>query len=148
MTNLVRKISAKSICGKIEVPEKATALFTVIGIANGLKVGMSNYGEWTALTGQFEATNIETGEVSTAPQVFLPEPWSGMIAAKVRTPDSETKTNGVRFALEIGVEPSDVPRGYEFTGKELVKLDVADPLEALRDALPQPKKNGKKNGKK
>jgi len=51
MSSLVRKISAKSVCGKVEKPKKATPLFTVIGIASKTKSGQSDFGPWTSLLG-------------------------------------------------------------------------------------------------
>ena len=152
MSSLIRKISAKSVCGKIEKPKKAEKLFSVIGIANKTKTGQSDYGPWTALVGQFEATNYESGEIFVAPQCFLPEPLNSMLAGTLEETDEEGKqvTASVQFAVEVGVKPSDVPIGYEYTTKELVEADTADPLAALRDsaakALPAPAKKG--NGKK
>ena len=146
MSNLIRKISAKSICGKVEVPKKATALFVVFGIATKTRSGQSDYGPWTALVGQFEATNIETGEISQAPQCFLPEPMNEMIANQLDETDDEGNriTNSVQFSVEVGVKPADNAVGYEYTTKTVVESDAADPLAALRDqsakALPAPKK--------
>jgi hypothetical protein len=122
------------------VPEKAVALFTVIGICNGVKTGMSTYGEWLALTGQFEAMNLDTGEAYVAPQVFLPEPLNGLIAAKVRTPDENGQPVSVKFAVEVGIKPSKTTLGYEYTVRELVDASEDDPLAGLRKALPAPQK--------
>lgn len=140
MSSLIKKISAKTIIGTVSPPEKATALYTVIGIANGIKTGMSAYGEWLALTGQFEAVNLETGEAYVAPQVFLPEPLQGLIAAKVRTPDENGKTPSVQFAVEVGIKPARSTMGYEYTVRELVDASDSDPLADLRKALPAPSK--------
>ena len=146
MSSLIRKISAKTVCGKVEKPEKNTPLFIVGGIANKVKTGDSTYGTWTALVGQFEATNIETGEVFVGPQCFLPEPMNGMIAASLEMLDDEGKrvNNSVQFAVEVGVKKSDNTVGYEYTAKEIMKSDSADPLAAIREtitkALPAPTK--------
>jgi len=136
MSSLIKKISAKTIVGDVSPPEKATALYTVIGIANGIKTGNSTYGEWLALTGQFEAVNLETGEAYVSPQVFLPEPLQGLIAAKVRTPDENGKMPSVQFAVEVGFKPSKSTFGYEYTVRELVDSSDNDPLADLRKALP------------
>lgn len=150
MSTLIRKISAKSVCGKVEKPKKAEPLFSVLGIASKTKTGNSDYGPWTALVGQFEATNFATGEVFVAPQCFLPEPLNSMLAESLNETDDEGKqvNNSVQFAIEVGIKPSDVPIGYEYTTKEVVKADTADPLAALRDAsakaLPAPKKGNNK----
>ena len=146
MSNLIRKISAKSVCGRIEAPKKAVKLFTVFGIATKVKTGQSDYGPWTALVGQFEAVNAETGEIFQAPQCFLPDPMNSMIAEQLEECDEDGNrvTQSVQFSVDVGIKPSDVPVGYEYTTKTVVESDNADPLAALRDAsakaLPAPKK--------
>ena len=154
MSTLIRKISSKSICGKIEVPKKATRLFTVYGHAMKTKTGSTDYGSWTALVGRFEAVNLETGEVFESPQCFLPEPHNTMIQVSLEELDDDGNrvNNSVGFSIEVGVKPSDVPIGYEYTTKENVKADVADPLASLREAtkktLEVPAKKNGKNAKK
>lgn len=136
---LIRKISSKTVLGgPPEVPSKATALYTVIGVATGVRIGQSAYGEFVALKGQFEATNIETGEAFTAPQCFLPEPLNGMIAAQLAMTDAEGNANAksARFAVEVGVIPAKTVTGYEYTARELVDTTENDPLSDLRKALP------------
>jgi hypothetical protein len=155
MSSLIRKISAKSVCGKIEVPKSAKKLFVVFGHAQKTKSGTTDYGTWTALVGRFEAVNTETGEVFQSPQCFLPEPMQSMITVSLEELDDDGNrvTNSVQFSIEVGIKPSDVPIGYEYTTKEIVEADTADPLAALRDAskdaLAAPKKkNGKKGNNK
>lgn len=147
---LIKKISAKTVVGTVRPPEKPTSLYTVIGIANGLRTGNTTYGDFVALTGQFEATNLETGEQYTAPQCFLPEPLCGMIAAQLRTTDKEGNrtTMSVRFAVEVGIKPAKSTMGYEYTVRELVDTSEGDPLEDLRQALPAPKDADEKEAKK
>ena len=148
MSSLIRKISAKTVCGKIEkpVPVKGKPLFIVGGIANKVKTGDSQFGTWTALVGQFEATNIDTGEVFIAPQCFLPEPMNGMIAASLEMVDEDDKriNQSVQFAVEVGVKFAENQIEYEYTAKEIMKSDAADPLASIREqiskALPAPKK--------
>ena len=148
MSSLIRKISAKTVCGKTEAPtdKKTVALFIVGGIANKVKTGDSMYGTWTALVGQFEATNVATGEIFIAPQCFLPEPMNGMIAASLEMVDDDDKriNQSVQFAVEVGVKKADNQIGYEYTASEVMKSDAADPLAAIREtiakAIPAPAK--------
>lgn len=148
MSSLIRKISAKTVCGKIEkpVPVKGKQLYIVGGIANKVKTGDSQFGTWTALVGQFEATNVDTGEVFVAPQCFLPEPMNGMIAAALEATDKDGKrvNQSVQFAVEVGVKHAENQIEYEYTAKEIMKSDSADPLAAIREtiqkALPAPSK--------
>jgi len=143
--SLIKKISPKTVVGSPAVPEKAVALFTVIGIASGVKTGPSPYGEYVALTGQFEATNLETGEMYAAPVCFLPDPLQGMIVAKLRTPDSDGNLVTVQFGVEVGIKPAKTATGYEYSVRELVEADRNDPLADLRKALPAlPKPDAKK----
>jgi hypothetical protein len=148
-SQLIRKISAKTILGgKPEVPEKPTPLYTVLGIAQKTKNGTSDFGEWTSLVGQFEAKKIGSDDVVVAPQCFLPEPLNGMIAAQLEETDEDGNrvTSSVQFAIEVGVKPAKTATGYEYTAKEIIDSDKADPLAALREAVakalpaPDPKK--------
>lgn len=132
MSELIRKISAKTVIGKIEKPEKAKPLFHVYGIARGVRTGESTYGPWVALIGQFEAVNLESGETYQAPQCFLPEPIGSMMAAQVQDDDTES----VQFGLEVGIKPADTATGYEYTSKALVESREADPLADLRSKMP------------
>lgn len=134
--SLIKKISPKTVVGDVTPPEKPTALFTVIGIASGIKSGPSPYGEYVALTGQFEAMNLETGEQYVAPICFLPDPLQGMIVAQLRTPDENGKMVTVQFGVEVGVRAAKSATGYEYTVRELVEADRNDPLADLRKALP------------
>lgn len=141
--SLIRKISSKTVLGGVpEVPTKATPLYTVIGVATGVRTGASSYGEFTALKGQFEATNLATGEQVTAPQCFLPEPLNGMIAAQLAMVDDDGNplAKTARFAVEVGVIPAKTATGYEYTARELVDTTENDPLADLRKALPAPAK--------
>lgn len=140
MTELLKKISAKNVMEtRIKAPDKATDLYTVIGIARGTRSGEGDNGPWTALIGGFEATRISDGKVFQSPQVFLPDPMNAMLAEKLRQDD----VNEIEFAVMVGYKPKDVPCGYEYTCSTLIDADQADPLADLRNkvlALEAPKK--------
>lgn len=150
MTQYVKKLSAKTIIGKIPVPKegKYERLFTIIGSAESVRMGESNFGPWTAFLGEFEAVNIQTGEVFKGSQAFVPEPAESMIAAKLRETDEEGKRahTSVEFAFEVGVKGIIFAdrETYEYTVKPLVEAQQSDKLSALRDAakaaLPAPEK--------
>jgi len=147
----LRKISAKTVWGKIKaehIPEKGSKpLYRVIGQAMGTREGDGDYGDWVALVGNFEAVNLETGEVFDAPQCFLPEPFHSAIVKKV----SAEGTIAVDFAFEVGVKAPgpDATVRYEYTCKALADPSKADPLAALRSRLPAlpppPKKEGEES---
>ena len=76
----------------------------------------------------------------------MPEPLNGMIAASLEMVDDEGKrvNNSVQFAVEVGVIKADNQIGYEYTAKEIMKSDAAEPLASIREtitkALPEPTK--------
>lgn len=125
--NIVSKISAKKIVGKVKKPTETVYHMQVYGIATGTKAGESNFGPWTALTGQFRAKNLETGEVSQSGVCFLPE-----IALNLITPKLDAKNvEGVEFALNIGVTPANNSVGYEYVVTPVIAASENDPLEQL-----------------
>lgn len=151
MSNLVKKITPKTVCGDVLTfikernpnPKKghSVLLFDLLGIASGVRTGQSNYGEWLMFTGQFEAVNLDTGEVFNAPQCALPEPVQSMLKHAMTQHDSAD------FALRVGAKIVDAELSahthYEYTVSVIKKIDEADALSALRDmrtsfALPAP----------
>lgn len=139
---IVTKISVKKILGKIKPPTEKTYLMQVFGIANGTKTGTSQYGEYTALTGQFRAIKLDTGEVYGGGQCYLPN-----IALNLVLPAMKGEgTNGVEFAFNIGVYPAENAFGYEYCCDPLMVTSDTDPLEILQKrlaALPAPDKKKK-----
>jgi len=140
--NLLKKISAKNLFGKIEAPEKAIELFALYGVANGTKTGKSQFGDWIAFTGDFEAANMETGESFRAPVCFLPQPAQGMLEAALMK-----NSDGVEFSFIVGIKPADNAFGYEYTVRPVKAANQSDALTALREmtqeamlkTLPAPK---------
>jgi hypothetical protein len=132
-----RKLSAKIIVGKrIEQVTESTDLFTVIGIATGIRQGQSTYGDWEALRGRFEVTRAEDGKVLTAPLMILPPPaLAEMFPGEV----SVHRVYGFpfEFALRVGVDPSTNGAGFEYRVTMLVKPRPHDPMLDLRQAAGQ-----------
>lgn len=142
---IVSRLSAKKICGKINKPEGKTPLLQVFGIATGTKTGESTYGPWVALTGQFRAVNLETGELFQSGVCFLPRMGTDLVTPLLKTDG----VNGLEFALNIGVVPSDTNTGYEYYVEPVLQAGESDPLEALQKkvtqaSLPAPEKESKK----
>lgn len=128
----LRKISVKTVVGRVPaVPEKGTlALMIVYGQAQGSIVGENDYGEHVALVGTFEAVNLSTGEVFSAPKCFIPAGYDKMIAQRL----GDGKTTAVDFAFEISVKaPSgESNQRYEYIVKPVRGTDAVDPLAATR----------------
>lgn len=142
---LLTKISAKKLIGKIAIPTEKTPLFRVLGIASGSKTGESNYGPWTSFVGQFRAIRNSDGEVFQAGQCFLPAMATNLMLPVVEQHGS----TGVEFAFDVGVVPASTAIGYEYFAEPIVESGETDALAALQKkvdmrALPSPEKKAKK----
>ena len=121
-----RKLSAKIIVGKrIGQVTEPKDLFTVIGIATGIRSGQSNYGEWTGLKGQFEVVRCDDGKVLQAPIMILPEPaMMELVGSGFGYP--------LQFAFLVRVVPSFNSAGFEYEVRKLVEPRPYDALDELR----------------
>lgn len=138
--NTLKKISTKTMgftsskqMREVAATGKGAAvpLYRVIGIGSGVKRGVSDFGEWSALTGMFEATNIHTGEVFSAAVCFLPRYAQEIIeGALAGNPD-----NTVQLACDVCVQESDIEIGFEYTVTFLSQQDQSA-LDAIRADLP------------
>ena len=129
--SLLRKLTAKAIMEvkELKVPTKPVDLYTIFGIANGVRTGDSQYGAWLGFVGTFEAVRVEDGAVFQSNQCFIPEPVMGMLKAQV-----EKHPEGVEFAVMIGIKPSprEPDKKYEYTVRPLVKPADTGVLNDLR----------------
>lgn len=124
---IVTKLSAKKILGKVKKPEEKTVLMQVFGIATGIKTGESNYGPWTALTGQFRAVNLQNGEIFQSGICFLPKMGTDLVTPMLK----KEGVDGLEFALNVGIVPADNSVGYEYYVEPVLEAKENDPLEAL-----------------
>ena len=79
--------------------EKTVPLYRVGGSCNGSRKGESDYGEWECLIGNFQAINLETGEVSRSGQCFLPQ-----FAVDTIVGQFDAEVTAVKFAYDVGVK--------------------------------------------
>lgn len=138
---LVKKISTKTLCGKITrdmIPTKGTLyLFRIAGVAVGTKVGESTYGGFIGFRGNFKATKIDDGTVVRAAVAYLPGMATDLLLAAVEGNESGS---GVQFAFDVGIKAGDTPTGYEYVVTPLVEAaDSLDQLEGSLPKLPSPK---------
>lgn len=139
---LKKKLSAKTIIGKVKsvLPKdekgnikngEAVALMRVYGICNGIKTGVSTFGEWIAFTGNFKGIRLSDGEAFAGSQLFVPEVVTELLAPVVR------QANGadVEFAFDIGAQGTDTEVGYEYLVQPLMKIEESAPLLALEERL-------------
>lgn len=135
--NLIKKISIKTVIGNVQQgimrqEIKPGNLMRIVGVASGVKTGVSDYGDWLALTGQFKATNLLTNEQYTSGKAFLPDEASDLIAGAVRGEDSQA----VEFAFDIGVKLDESSAtGYVYTVTPLMEMGGDDPLARIESSL-------------
>jgi hypothetical protein len=151
--SLVRKLSPKTVCGKVKLPTKkgkgydadgkeieidvpySATLYTVIGVSHGIKTGTGDNGPWVAFLGSFEATRHSDGAVFQAGQCFIPKAVEDLLVSAMRAGQKDDPQASVQFAIEVGIKPADTAVGYEYTVKNLVKTQNADPLALLRNQM-------------
>jgi hypothetical protein len=136
----VKKLSVATVYGAIDLKEllnagRPLAVMHVGGTAVGTKTGQSPYGEWIALIGEFTAINAETGEMSEAAQLFLPE----VALIPIQTALAREGARGVEFAITVYAQPSESkkPGGspYEYTFENRAPMSENDPRAKMRALL-------------
>ena len=102
---IVPKISVKTVVGMIPRPAENAPrrlIMRIVGRVVGKPIEKETaYGTSLCFTGDFMATNLETGEDYRSPKAYLPGVIEGIVAAGVGVGE-----NNVEFAFDIGVEPS------------------------------------------
>lgn len=137
---MVKKLGAKQIIGNVKKAvadfcandgDKVT-LYTIFGVANGIKSGVSNFGDWVAFQGTFEATNYVDGQSYASNQAFITEPIQSMLIRALEGSDS------VQFAITVDAKRrDDVAQGYEYVTTPHMQTEENDPLAHLRAHVPQ-----------
>lgn len=137
---MVKKLGAKQIIGNVKKAVKdfceddgdKVSLYTIFGVANGVKTGTSNYGDWTAFQGTFEAANHVDGLEYASNQAFITEPIQSMLVAALEKSDS------VQFAITVDVKRrDDLNQGYEYLTTPHLQTQENDPLAHLRGNIPK-----------
>ncbi len=101
-------------------------LLRIVGIASAQENVDTDFGTSIKFTGQFEGTNISTGEVYRSTVCFLPDTGAGMLSGVV------VDDQIVEFAFDIHAEASNNNNGYQYVVEPLIKMNAADPLEQLK----------------
>ncbi len=151
----IKKISVAKVFGNIVLSKliKATdqrmRVMDVIGMAVGTKIGESDYGEWSALQGTFEARNPVSGELFKSVTCFLPD----VALIPIQVGLAQAGARGVSFAIGIDVvyvaEREGAKAGgspYEYAFVELLApTEEEDPIARIKArmlaALEAPGKN-------
>lgn len=99
----VKSINIGSIFDKKTTAENLNKpLIAVAGVAYTYFVHNTKYGESTGFKGDFVCRNLLTGEVQTAPAIFVPKGLCAEILAKLKDGQSE-----VEFQAMISAIPTD-----------------------------------------
>lgn len=136
----LKKLTHDAVFGKITKPAKGEAIATVrfYGIIDGVIDGNAQYGAYTKFHGDFEAVNLQTGEVFCAPACILPGKDDVQLLRKAFDAALAAGNPSVQFAIDYKVIPSDKGTlGYTYVGVDALKPKGIDPLLALRNALPK-----------
>lgn len=137
---MLKKLGAKQIIGDVKKTVKTycandgdkVTLYTIFGIANGIKTGTTNYGEWVSFQGQFEASNYVDGQSYASNQAFIVEPLQSMLMAALK------KSDTVQFAITVDVKRrDDLAQGYEYLPTPHIQTQENDPLAHLRNLVPK-----------
>lgn len=136
-SKIINKISTKTIFGTVNAAVVAKhgkdgRLHTmrVMGMANALRSGETDKGEFTALLGRFRAIHPTTGEVFESGQCFLPNVALNLIRGAV------SQGNTVEFAYDIIAELDESANmGFAYRIENLVQ-EEKDPFERLMTSAP------------
>ncbi len=136
----VKKLSVAKVAGKIT----AATVLTVIdgkpapnpnpvfvmragGVASGIKNGVSDFGPWKCLTGDFVAYGAD-GEEQRAPYLFLPE----VAQIPIENALAQNPGGAVTFLIDVQVKHDAASSGgYVYTFESVVRPGGADPIAAL-----------------
>lgn len=145
---VARKITVADVCGKLAKGsvEGPRQIMSVLARVTDMKPQETQYGPYIDFRGQFEATNLETGEVHQGSRMIVPSIVEQELeAAFMGQVDGD---DVLLAAFVIGVEPSERgSMGYAYTLEILNQEnegEIVDPFAAIREsaakALPAPSK--------
>lgn len=148
---IVKKLSGKVLVGNVKTYVKdlqegqSVELFQVVGIARKIKTGISNFGEWEALMGEFVAEALvgaKAGQRYRTGQLFLPDVALNLVASEL----TSGNINGIQLGFKVGAMVDETSStGYVYTAEFLMEPEENDPLESLiAKALPAPEKKPEK----
>jgi hypothetical protein len=110
---------------------KPVKMMRVLGQVSGFSTGESDFGSYVKLSGDFFATNMITGEETTASQALLPSEIGEPIANAIKAGAS-----AIDFAVEVYVEFDESSATmYKFSARSLIKPETPKPITALMDRM-------------
>lgn len=148
--NAVRKITLKEILkGKPEKEEvvlddktkemrvKEQDVCVVFGQAMTYEKGSTQFGDYVAFVGRFEARRLRDGEVFQSTRLIMPKVAEEMTLVELMDAQREDSTSFLNIAYVLGVEyEARGTEGYKWTVKPVsTGEERADPLDSLRQAI-------------
>lgn len=143
-TQIISKITVAE-CGGNPSAAKAfnqrVPVLAVYGRAVGIKTvdDPNSDKTFTALTGAFNAVNLQTNQEFASGTLYLPDAFQSMIVAELDAQAEQGSKRGmkafggVEFAYQIDAKPSANPSGYSYVLRSLLPPKKADPLAHLRE---------------
>lgn len=132
----LKKITVKAVMGRVkasDIPEDGELpLCRIAGIATATETGESTYGQWTALAGEFAATNYQTGEIFVGKTAFVPGAMGDALYDALNKAQREDAGASLKFSVDVSVVPS--PKDdekYEYRVRPVLENDVANRAVAL-----------------
>lgn len=151
---LLTKMSVKSVGAnpaRAKTENCKVPLARFYGIARGIVMKVDQRGEpITGLTGDFYATNVESGEEFQSGVLYLPGGIHELLVNGVDQGEMNDKGKPiytpVEFGFDVWAAPATNPIGYSYEATPLLEARVSDPIAALQEkfgdlpkALPAPK---------
>lgn len=135
--DLVRKISTATIIGNMPieswVPGRDEELFTIVGIADGIREGSSNFGDWVAFIGKFVARRNSDKREFAGSEAYIPEPLQSMLLAALK--ESGTVQVAVKVCAKYHERST---TKYTYYVKPLNELPESDTMKQLRSLMDKP----------
>lgn len=125
------KLTVKDLGNPRKVTEEnpTNILGTIVGVATGIKIKVDAAGQaFEAITGMFEGTRADNGNVVESGLLYLPGGFHEAITEQLK----QEGTTAVRFAYSVASVHAKNPIGYSYAFKPLLKTARHSPLEALR----------------
>lgn len=121
-------------------PQKRPYAGRLVGIASGIKTGVSQFGDWTCLVGMFQHISPD-GEITRASQAFGPDLVIDPVVAQLAG-----GAQSVTIAVDVfAVESEKSPTGWTYVAEQAIEETETDPLVLLMNkttarplALPAP----------
>lgn len=145
LAEIIRKITNKDVLGDIVNPKVDTDMYTILGTIYGYELGTSTYGEFIKFKGDFMAIRKSDSMEFRAPSAIIPSPMDNALAgmydnALTLLVDEngeipKGKRASCEMAIVIGMKPSKIPTGYEWTMRPLIELQSSNTLDSLKDRV-------------